>query len=104
MMCAAANQGHPKAQHVLGLFYEGRNAILWPSRERPPVRPDHARALMWYGFAMAKGVREAATYRDALLARITALQRFEAERLAKNWRPNPRACGTAGKPAAAPRR
>ncbi len=104
LMCAAAGQGQANAQHVLGLFYEGRAALLWPSRGRAPVRTDPIYALMWYKLAVAGGVNEVVFYREALAARLSAPQRFDAELAARKWKPNPNACGAAGKPAAAPGR
>ncbi|MCZ6446897.1 MAG: hypothetical protein O6831_01505, partial [Alphaproteobacteria bacterium] len=66
-----------------------------------PVRTDLIYALMWYKLAVAGGVNEAAFYLEALAARMSAPQRFDAELAAGKWQPNPNACGAAGKPATA---
>ena len=94
LVCAAAYQGDGDAQNVLGYFYEGRNAIRWPSTEPSPVKPNPVLGHMWYSLAALKGNKEAVFYRDGLAERMTPIQKTNAEKLAKKWEPTSGDCGT----------
>ena len=78
----AARQGHAKAQQRLGTMYSvGRG-----------IRQDYVQAHMWFNLAasrLARGsVREKTIrVREALAAKMTPAQIAEAQRLAREWRP-----------------
>ena len=73
----AAEQGNVFAQTTLGTIYaEG----LQGEKDYPP-------ALMWFIFAAAKGDMEAMEFRDSLVGRMTPMQITEAQRLAREFKP-----------------
>ena len=65
-ICAAANQGHPKAQLQYGhWFNEDRSREdLFPFIA---VRPDNSTAYMWYDLAAGNGEPRAPHFRDNLI-------------------------------------
>ena len=76
----AADQGHAKAQYMLGNMYAvGRG-----------MPRDDLRAHMWLNLSAAKGEKKAAEVRDFLAKRMTEAQIAEAQKLAREWKPNPR--------------
>ena len=77
-MCLAANQGHAKAQHELGIVY-------WRGVE--PFEQDTVRAYMWYSLAASNGYGYSAAHNDLVAAQMTAEQIAEAERLVEEWEP-----------------
>ena len=92
---AAANQGQPNAQQVLGFFYEGRYAALGDS----PVKPNLPVAYIWHSLAVSNGHRNPVVYRDLLARKMTPAQIAEAERLVKEWKANSKSCEVADAPA-----
>ena len=77
----AADQGHDRAQYLLGLMYvEGRG-----------VPQDDVSAHMWLNLATAQFTGEereqSATMRDAVAERMTREDLSEAQRLAREWAP-----------------
>lgn len=78
-MRKAAEQNHVFAQTTLGSIYaEGVQGA---------IEKDHPQALMWFVFAAAQGDREAMALRDAMTGRMTPTQIAEAQRLAREFRP-----------------
>lgn len=75
----AAEQGKASAQINLGLRYTRGLG----------VPKDYVQAHMWHSLAAAQEDSDAAKYRDAVAAHMTALQIAEAQRLAREWRPKP---------------
>ncbi len=75
----AAEQGHLFSQSTLGTVYaEGVQGV---------VEKDYPQALMWFIFAAAKGDMEAMEFRDTLANRMTPAQITEAQKLAREFRP-----------------
>ena len=75
----AAEQGHVFAQATLGTVYaEGVQEV---------VEKDYPQALMWFIFAAAQGDMEAMDFRDTLANRMTPTQIAEAQKLAREFRP-----------------
>ncbi len=109
-MCLAANQKHPLAQHVMGIFYKGG---------REPVSQDLVRAYVWYRLLEINGVEEVLSgrgryvktatgwkccldgkpRREAVMEQLTPNQIAEAERLVAEWEPNPAECEVEGEQA-----
>jgi uncharacterized protein len=78
-MRKAAEQGHVFAQVTLGSLYaEGVRGV---------ILKDHSQALMWFIFASARGDIEALEFRDNLANRMTPTQIAEAQRLAREFKP-----------------
>ena len=76
---AAAEQGHTFAQVTLGTLYaEGVQGMM---------EKDYPQALMWFIFAAAKGDMEAFQLRDNLANRMTPVQIEEAQRMAREFKP-----------------
>ena len=73
----AANQGNELAQRKLGLLYERGDG----------VQQDFVQAYMWYKLGAASGVKAGIVLRDALAIRMTSDQLLEAQKLAREWRP-----------------
>jgi TPR repeat protein len=75
----AANQGLAVAQLDLGVMYNNGTG----------VPQDHVLAHMWYNLAAAQGVRilKAEQYRDRVAQRMSPAQIAEAQRLAREWKP-----------------
>ena len=73
----AAVQGLVKAQVYLGMmYYRGEG-----------VRQDHVQAHMWLNLAGAQGEKNAASFRDMLAAEMKPAQVIEAQKLAREWKP-----------------
>ncbi|MBN2496808.1 MAG: sel1 repeat family protein [Deltaproteobacteria bacterium] len=75
----AAEQGEPSAQFELGEKY----------RSGTGVEKDMLLAHMWYNLASARGMNQAGYRRDALAAEMSQVQIFEAQKMAREWRPRP---------------
>ena len=74
---AAAEQGLPLAQYLLGYMYEiGRG-----------VPQDYVQAHTWYNLYSAGGAKDGSTMRDDLAENMTGEQLAEAQRLATAWKP-----------------
>jgi TPR repeat protein len=74
---AAADRGHARAQHHLGVRYLNGNGV-----EKDPVA-----ALMWLTLSARAGDRTAAKERDKLISRLPREQVGKAESMADKWRP-----------------
>jgi TPR repeat protein len=75
----AVNQGNAAAKNLLGAMY----ANGWG------VQQDYVRAFMWFDLAAAQGGGEESTkYRDLVAQHMTAAQIAEAQKLAREWKPN----------------
>jgi TPR repeat protein len=78
----AAGHGLATAQYELGVMYErGRGALQ-----------DYAQAYMWYNLAasharLASSRGKAAKARDLVAAKMTPVQIAEAQKMARDWRP-----------------
>ncbi|MBM4315191.1 MAG: sel1 repeat family protein [Deltaproteobacteria bacterium] len=78
-MRKAAEQGHVFAQVTLGTIYsEGVQGV---------IQKDYPQALMWFVFAAAQGDIEALELRDTMASRMTPTQIAEAQRLAREFKP-----------------
>ena len=78
-MRKAAEQGHVFAQVTLGSIYsEGVQGV---------IQKDYPQALMWFVFAAAQGDIEAMELRDTMANRMTPTQIAEAQRLAREFKP-----------------
>ena len=73
-----AEQGDPNAQYTLGVFCD--NGLGVPQ--------DRVRAYMWLNLAAMQGRDGAATFRDLVARLMTPAQIAEAQRLAREWKPN----------------
>ncbi|MGB7278846.1 MAG: hypothetical protein WBD15_13995 [Pseudolabrys sp.] len=73
-----AEQGNANAQYNLGVFYD--NGLGVPQ--------DKVRAYMWFNLSAAQGREGAAAFRDLIARRMTPAQTAEAQRLAREWKPN----------------
>ena len=74
----AAEQGNALGQHVLGVMYDqGRG-----------VPQDYVQAHKWLNLAVAAGDASALKVRDDLAGRMTREQIAEAQKLARDWKPN----------------
>ena len=81
----AAEQGDAPAQLNLGVMYDTAQG----------VPQDHVQAHKWYNLAAARFTasetanrEKAVRNRDRLAAKMTAAQIAEAQRLAREWKPN----------------
>jgi TPR repeat protein len=75
----AAEQGHGFAQATLGTIYaEGLQGV---------IEKDPPQALMWFILAAAQGDMEAMEFRDSLALKITPKQITEAQKLAREFKP-----------------
>ncbi|MHB8090140.1 MAG: tetratricopeptide repeat protein [Syntrophales bacterium] len=75
----AAEQRHPHAQATLGTIYaEGVQGV---------IAKDYPQALMWFIFAAAQGDAEAMEFRNELAARMTPAQITEAQKMAREFKP-----------------
>ncbi|MGB8575646.1 MAG: SEL1-like repeat protein, partial [Pseudolabrys sp.] len=52
------------------------------------VPQDKVRAYMWFNLSAAQGREGAAAFRDLIARRMTPAQIAEAQRLAREWKPN----------------
>jgi TPR repeat protein len=73
-----AEQGDANAQYNFGVFYD--NGLGVPQ--------DKVRAYMWFNLSAAQGREGAAAFRDLIARRTTPAQIAEAQRLAREWKPN----------------
>ena len=73
-----AEQGDANAQYNLGVFYD--NGLGVPQ--------DKVRAYMWFNLSAAQGREGAAAFRDLIARRMTPAQIAEAQKLAREWKPN----------------
>ena len=73
----AAAQGHAGAQYNLGQMY----------RRGQGVKQDYVRAYVWWELAVAKGKEQARKGRDIVAKLMTAKQIAEAQKLAREWKP-----------------
>ena len=73
-----AEQGNANAQYNLGTFYD--NGLGVPQ--------DKVRAYMWFSLSAAQGREGAAAFRDLIARRMTPAQIAEAQKLAREWKPN----------------
>ena len=73
-----AEQGDANAQYNFGVFYD--NGLGVPQ--------DKVRAYMWFNLSAAQGREGAAAFRDLIARRMTPAQIAEAQRLAREWKPN----------------
>ena len=73
-----AEQGDANAQYNLGVFYD--NGLGVPQ--------DKVRAYMWFNLSAAQGRDGAAAFRDLIARRMTPAQIAEAQKLAREWKPN----------------
>ena len=86
----AAEQGEASAQYNVGLMYDKGEG----------VRQDYVQAHLWYNLA-ASSQKElekrdrAARNRDRIAAKMTPQQVAEAQRLAREWKPQNRRCNAA---------
>ena len=74
----AADQGLSLAQRNLGWHYARGDG----------VPQDFVQAYMWLDLSAAKGDSEAKKSRDELAGHMTPAQIAEAQRLAREWKPN----------------
>ena len=73
-----AEQGDANAQYNLGTFYD--NGLGVPQ--------DKVRAYMWFSLSATQGREGAAAFRDLIARRMTPAQIAEAQKLAREWKPN----------------
>jgi TPR repeat protein len=73
-----ADQGDANAQYILGVFYN--NGLGVPQ--------DYVRSYMWLNLAATQGRESAATFRDLVGRLMTPAQIAEAQKLAREWKPN----------------
>lgn len=73
-----AEQGNADAQYNLGVLYD--NGLGVPQ--------DKVRAYMWFNLSAAQGREGAAAFRDLVARLMTPAQIAEAQRLAREWKPN----------------
>jgi len=73
----AADQGETYAQLSLGSRYSKGEG----------VPKDYVQAHMWYTLAAAQGDKDAGEFRDLLAEKMTPAQIAEAQRLAREWKP-----------------
>ena len=73
-----AEQGNANAQYNLGTFYDNGLGVL----------QDKVRAYMWFSLSAAQGREGAAAFRDLIARRMTPAQIAEAQKLAREWKPN----------------
>jgi uncharacterized protein len=78
----AANQGHTLAQSNLAFMY----------RDGEGVPQDYVKAHMWFNLASAGAPATSRAnyveYRDELAKKMTPAQMAEAQKLAREWKPN----------------
>jgi TPR repeat protein len=75
----AADQGQPRGQHYLGFGYlYGQN-----------LPQDPVLAYMWFSLAAAGGIESDNNVLDQLATKMTPEQIAEAQRLAREWKPQP---------------
>jgi TPR repeat protein len=72
-----AEQGNAHAQNYLGVLCDKGHG----------VPQDYVQAHKWYNLAAANGNKDAATLRDELAILMTPAQIYEAQKLAREWKP-----------------
>ena len=73
----AANQGHAQAQFNLGVAYDNGRGVV----------QDEVLAHLWFNLSVAQGNQEAAKNRDIVARRMTPAQLAQAQKLAREWKP-----------------
>jgi TPR repeat protein len=73
-----ADRGDGEAQDYLGYMYENG----WG------VPQDYVTAHMWHNLAASHGIQNAAEKRNSLSKKMTPAQIAEAQKLAREWKPN----------------
>ena len=73
-----AENGDAKAEFDLGSAYRNGHG----------VPQDYATAHMWFNLAAASGDKDALENRDLIASKMTPGQIAEAQRLARDWKPN----------------
>jgi hypothetical protein len=73
-----AEQGDASAQYMLGVFYD--NGLGVPQ--------NRVHAHMWLNLAATQGKEGAAAFRDLVARLMTPAQIAEAQKLAREWKPN----------------
>ncbi len=81
--CRAANQNHSAAQYALGSMR---------SVGSEDVPADAIKAYFWYSLAMSNGHRFAEWRRTEVAQQMTPTEIAEAERLVREWKPDPTSC------------
>jgi TPR repeat protein len=76
----AADQGVANAQNALGHFYAAGMG----------VPPDDVAAYMWFSLAAAQGDQDSKQQLEAMNKTMMPEQKAEAEKRAREWRPNPK--------------
>ena len=61
------------------------------------VRPDAVRAFVWYSLAVSNGHQSVVLNRDIVEKKMTPAQIAEAERLVREWKPDPEGCAAEAK-------
>ena len=74
----AAGQGHIQAQYNLAAMYDNGRGVA----------QDEVLAHMWFSLAVAHGNPEAARNRDIVARRMTPAQLTQAQKLAREWKPD----------------
>ena len=85
LICRAANQRYPKAQLMLGHWFDESRSDFdpWPFIS---VRPDNGRAYMWYRLAEQGGELKARYFREDLVSSGLAPEAIiSGETMVKNW-------------------
>jgi len=77
IMQELADQGDAEAQYNLGLMYENGQGVT----------QDYVQAQMWFTLAAARGQKFARKSRDRLAKQMTPAQIDEAQKLAREWKP-----------------
>ena len=73
----AAEQGHPRAMHDLGVIYA----------KGLGVPQDYVRAHMWFSLSAAQGEQMAVKTLEMAEQKMTPAQITEAHKLAREWKP-----------------
>jgi TPR repeat protein len=73
----AANQGHAQAQFNRGVAYDNGRGVV----------QDEVLAHLWFNLSVAQGNQEAAKNRDIVARRMTPAQLAQAQKLAREWKP-----------------
>ncbi len=84
--CAAAKNGHSKAQLYLGKLYQGLEGLRGVEIEQ-----DLARAQMWYTLASRRGLADGSTHQKNLAEELGAGQKETVAGLLAVWKTVP--CG-----------
>jgi hypothetical protein len=76
--CLAADQGNADAQGNLGNMFDNGHG----------VPRDCVKAHMWYNLSAARGNQDSGKCRDRVAENMTPAQIAEAQKLAREWKPN----------------